>query len=129
MTTTELDTQKKENPVIEETDFPVYTPEVDIYTDDSHVYLSANLPGVDAEALDISLKNRVLTITGKQNFNLPEIRSYYREFTKGIFKRSFTLNDELDSENIEANLKNGVLYLTIPKRKPEIKKITINYNS
>lgn len=125
MATTEL-ANKIENPVIEETNLPEYTPDVDIHTDNENVYLQADLPGVRQEDLDISLKNRVLTITGKQGFEQPEVGAVYHEFRKGVFKRSFNLSPELNSDGIEADLQNGVLSLRIPKAQPEVKKITIN---
>ncbi|MEM7180062.1 MAG: Hsp20/alpha crystallin family protein [Spirochaetota bacterium] len=125
MTASALETKQSEEVVKEEANLPVFLPDVDIHTDESYVYLAADLPGVNAENLDISIENRVLTIYGKQHIEVAHGRVYHKEYRNGHYKRSFTLNDTLDAEKIEADLQNGVLYVKIPKRKPEVKKITV----
>ncbi len=90
--------------------------------------LKADLPGVREDDLDVSLTGNRLTISGKREDEKKEEgeRYYTYERSYGTFSRSFTLPEGIDSEHIEADLKEGVLNLTIPKR-PEVqpKKISL----
>lgn len=98
-------------------------------TNDSFV-LRADVPGVEEKDLDIAVHNGVLTVSGsRQSEERKEGESfalYERQY--GSFSRSFALPDMADGERIDANLKNGVLELSIAKkaeakpRKIEIKK-------
>jgi HSP20 family protein len=90
--------------------------------------LKADLPGVREDDLDVSLTGNRLTISGKREEEKKEEgdRYYTYERSYGSFSRSFTLPEGVDAEHIEAELKEGVLNLTIPKR-PEVqpKKISL----
>jgi HSP20 family protein len=94
---------------------------------DSYLF-RADLPGVRDEDLDISVTGTRVTVSGKREEEAArEDETYYcYERPTGTFTRSFTLPEGADTENIKAEMRNGVLYLTIPK-KPEVqpKKITI----
>jgi HSP20 family molecular chaperone IbpA len=89
-------------------------PAVDIFETEQGLTLVADLPGVDKEDLKIDLDQGLLTVqaNGKSHMNGDSIR---REFLHGIFYRQFRLSDEIDSENIAAEMKNGVLTLLLPK--------------
>ena len=89
-------------------------PAVDIFETEEGLTLVADLPGVDKEALKIDLDQGLLTLqaNGKSHVVGDSIR---REFLHGSFYRQFQLSDEIDSENITAELKNGVLTLLLPK--------------
>lgn len=91
----------------------VIVPPVDIYEEEHAYTLKADLPGIAKESLDISLDNRELTITGKCAQNTAE--SSYAEFSVNDYKRSFTIDDDIDAKGITASLENGVLTLTLPK--------------
>jgi HSP20 family protein len=82
--------------------------------------LRADLPGVKEDAVDVSLNGNLLTISGKRDEeNREEGDQYFAlERSHGSFTRSFALPDNVDSEGISADLKNGVLTVKIPK-KPE----------
>ncbi len=80
----------------------------------------ADLPGIKAEDLDVKLTQNRLTITGKREAEKTEKGDtfYTYERSYGGFARSFTLPEGVDGEKIEADLKDGVLSLKLPK-KPE----------
>ena len=103
-------------------------PLTDIHESSEGVRLYLDLPGVNKDSLSIDIDKSVLTIKGEIKLDLPEqMKARYIELNSGVFERQFTLGDELDSENIEASLKQGVLELSIPRlqqhqpRKIEIK--------
>lgn len=94
----------------------VYIPRVDIYETGDAVVLLADMPGVNEDDVDITLEKNVLTITGyvgareRDDYSLA-----YSEYSEGDYERTFALSDEVDRNNIEAVMKNGVLKLTLPK--------------
>lgn len=98
-----------------------FTPSFEVKeTKDAYVFY-ADLPGVKEEDLDISLSGNRLTVSGKrEREERKEDESYYAyERAYGSFTRSFTLPDDTDVEHVTAELKNGELRITIPK-KPEM---------
>ena len=105
------------------------SPRIDIHETEDHIELSAELPGVEQEDVDVSVLEGVLTITGEKKSTRESnegARVIERSF--GSFKRSFRLNDIIDADNITASFKNGVLLLTLPKvveQKPEPRKIAV----
>ncbi|BDG04167.1 Hsp20/alpha crystallin family protein [Anaeromyxobacter oryzae] len=90
-------------------------------TKDAYVF-KADLPGVREPDLEISLTGARLMVTGKREEEKKEEgeRYYAYERSYGSFTRSFTLPEGVDAEHAEAELKNGVLTVSIPKR-PEVK--------
>ncbi len=94
----------------------VYLPGVDILERRDDIVLTADMPGVDQNSVDITLEKRVLTITGNvDNGMSDECKLYSCEYGTGDYQRSFTLSDEIDREKIEAKVHNGVLELILPK--------------
>lgn len=90
-------------------------------TQDAYVF-SADLPGVKESDLELSLTGSRLTISGKREEEKrdQDERWFAYERSYGSFSRSFTLPEGVDAEHVEAELKNGVLRVSIPK-KPEMK--------
>ncbi|MGD2078024.1 MAG: Hsp20/alpha crystallin family protein [Chloroflexota bacterium] len=94
----------------------VYVPRVDIYSDEQGVTILADMPGVDDSNVDILLEKDVLTISGFVDTNEPEgYELSYGEYGIGDYRRSFTLMEEIDRDNIEASINNGVLSVYLPK--------------
>jgi HSP20 family molecular chaperone IbpA len=94
----------------------VFSPSVDIHDTNEGLVLRADLPGVHPDNLDLSVENNVLRIYGKVTATPPEGSKFlHREFREGDYFRSFILGDELDSNEISAELDAGVLTLTVPK--------------
>lgn len=104
-----------------------YIPRVDIYENDEGINLVADMPGVDEKSIDIMLEKNVLSIRGTVEAEAPEDYSLaYAEYGVGDYERRFTLSDEIDQENIEASVKNGVLHLHLPKAGPaKARKISV----
>lgn len=90
----------------------------------------ADLPGIKAEDLDVKLTQNRLTITGKREAEKSEKGDTFYTFERsyGSFVRSFTLPEGVDGEKVEADLKDGVLTLKVPK-KPEAQPKQINVKS
>jgi HSP20 family protein len=90
---------------------------VDVSSDAEGVTLRAELPGIEPSAIAVSVENRTLAITGTRNEEKRNDGDYLvRERTYGEFSHAFRLSDDLDSEAITADCRNGVLTLRIPKR-------------
>lgn len=129
---TQNDVEKQEVEVVEGTErtrpVKAYVPRADIYETDNDLVIVADMPGVDETTLDITLEKNVLSIKGFVDFPSPENYSLaYAEYEVGDFERSFTLSNDFDQENISAKVKNGVLYIHLPKAGPtKTKKITVN---
>ena len=92
-------------------------PPVDIYEDKSGITLKADLPGVSRERLNVQLDGDTLTIEGEAAIDMPEsMEALYADVNATRYRRSFTLSHELETDKINAEMKNGELTLTIPKR-------------
>jgi HSP20 family protein len=92
-------------------------PPMNISQDDENFYLRAELAGVSADELEISvLQNRVSVAGRREIAREEEGVSYHRkERPEGAFNRSLTLPVAVDSERVEAKYENGILTLTLPK--------------
>ncbi|RZL02044.1 MAG: Hsp20/alpha crystallin family protein [Rubrivivax sp.] len=92
-------------------------PRVDVLEDQTGITLLADLPGVARDQLELKVDGDTLLIEGSVAPLTPEgLEPTYAEVRLPLYRRSFTLSRELDSTGIEANLKNGVLNLRIPKQ-------------
>ena len=87
---------------------------VDIYETAQGLVVKADLPGVAKEDLDLRVENSQLTIRGRANHAVRG-EPLYREYELVHFFRQFELTDSVDQEKISADLKNGVLTLSLPK--------------
>jgi len=87
----------------------------------------ADLPGIKAEDLDVKLTQNRLTVSGKREAEKTQKGDtfYTYERSYGSFARSFTLPDGVEADKIDADLKDGVLTITLPK-KPEVQPKQIN---
>jgi HSP20 family protein len=92
-------------------------PRVDVLEDDSGITLLADLPGVPKDSLELKIEGDTLLIEGTVATPMPQqLQSVYAEVRVPRYRRTFTLSRELDAGRIEANLKDGVLNLRIPKQ-------------
>ena len=100
------------------------SPKVDILDDGESFVVTAELPGVSRENLDIDLRSNRLAIRGKKDVESREEGDGYVkvERSRGSFERSFFLDDKIDAENIKAEHRDGVLRLTLPKKREEVSK-------
>lgn len=105
-----------------------FVPAVDIYQDDDNVYIDVPLPGVNINDVTISVENDVLTIEGsrEQKSEVDEKNYYRKEVRYGSFHRSISLPASVNGDKAEAEYKDGVLKVTIPKEeRAKPKKIAI----
>ncbi len=94
-----------------------WSPAVDIMETEGEMVFHVEVPGFEKDDIDISLTNGVLSISGERQFEEETGRNYRRvERFYGKFFRSFQLPTTVDAANIKANLKSGILTLTLPKR-------------
>ncbi|MBN2312060.1 MAG: Hsp20/alpha crystallin family protein [Candidatus Hydrogenedentes bacterium] len=91
------------------------SPPVDIFENEDGLVVVADLPGVEKDALDVRVENNVLTIKASTKSALA-VDPQYREYQLLSFFRQFQLSDAVDQERIKAELKHGVLVLSLPKR-------------
>jgi len=98
-----------------------FVPQIDIWEDDDELVLSADLPGVTADNVDIQFENRELTIRGKVCPRYDNVKLLYSEYGIGDFHRTFKIGEAIDIAEISAEMSDGVLMLHLPKsekRKP-----------
>ena len=94
-----------------------WLPPVDVFEDHEGIKLTAELPGVKAEDVKISLENQTLTLRGEKKQiaeeTVEKVHRYERSY--GSFERTFTLPSTVDSEKIQATFADGILTVTLPK--------------
>ncbi len=89
-------------------------PAVDVYENDKEILLIADMPGVKKENLNIRLEKDELTIEGRRE-SFTEGTPLNAEWPECTYRRSFTINQSIDIDKVEAELKNGVLTIHLPK--------------
>jgi len=108
----------------------VFYPAVDIFNEKDDVILNVELPGIDKDDISINIEDHVLTIKGERKFEHEDKKDHFyrKERSYGSFSRSFTLSDDVLTDDVTADFKDGVLKVTLKKdtSKEEIKQITIN---
>ena len=93
-----------------------FTPAVDIFEHDETTVIVADMPGVSPDDVDVTLERQVLTLRGKVHPYTPKgYRRLSSEYREGDYVRIFTLSDEIDQAKINAEFKNGVLRLELPR--------------
>jgi len=105
-----------------------WVPAVDMSETEKEIVINAEVPGMDAKDIDISLNGRILTIKGERKQEKEEKeKNYHRVERKyGAFSRSFELPTDVDADKVKASYKNGVLNLNLPKTKEQsVKKIEV----
>jgi len=95
-----------------------YKPAVNIHENDNEYLLDFMVPGMKKEDFQINLENDLLTVSAEIKNENEEKRDGYsrKEFSFGSFKRSFTLPDTVNADNIKASYNNGILEVTLPKK-------------
>jgi HSP20 family protein len=95
---------------------PVFAPAVDILETEKELVLLADIPGVNSSDLTIDLNDGVLTLSGDAEPPEKQPESdIFREYRTGKYFRQFTVSEVIDQSKIEAELKDGVLHLHLPK--------------
>jgi len=96
-------------------------PAVNMWTkDDDGVILTADLPGVAAEDLNVSVTGDTLTLSGSRTLEKEGNRQYHRqERAHGTFNRTIQLPYSINQNKVDAQLQNGLLKLTLPRAEAE----------
>lgn len=101
---------------------------IDVYQTDNDIVIVSTIAGVTAKDLDVSITNDMVTISGerKNSVKVKQENYFYQECYWGPFSRSVILPIDVDAEKSAAELKDGVLTITLPKsEKVKIKKIPV----
>ena len=93
--------------------------EIEMYEDDNNIVVKMKAAGFTSEQIEISIEGKMLTITGKSETNNEEQdvkrKYYYRELRNESFTRSVGLPNNVKSDEVNAEFKNGILQITMPK--------------
>lgn len=91
-------------------------PFADIVEFEDRYQIMVDLPGVTEDGLDVTIERNILTVRGSHSGHEPEgMQSLWREYEPADYERRFTLGNGIDREQVEAELKHGVLTLVLPK--------------
>jgi HSP20 family protein len=106
------------NETTDEANLTAWAPAVDIFETEHSLVVKADLPDIQPEELDIRVENNILTIRGERKFEKQVSQDNYLRVERayGSFSRSFSLANTVNVEAIQADYKNGVLTLMVPKR-------------
>jgi HSP20 family protein len=117
-------------PALNPMDMAAFSPSFDVKETPGAYIFKADLPGVKIEDVDIHVEGNRLSIRGKREAEKREDNETYHAFERsyGTFTRSFLLPDPVAAEHVHAELKEGVLMLSIPKS-PEVRPQKIQISS
>jgi len=109
-------------------EFEQTAPRTNLYENGDNFEIRAEVPGLEKDDLNVKIQGNYLEISGKRESDAPDgYRTHRTERGTGSFSRSFTLPADVDSTKVQATLKDGVLYLMLPKHEAsKPKKITIS---
>ncbi len=105
-----------------------WSPAVDIYETESEIIVQAEVPGMERKDIELTLENNVLTLKGERRFEKEgKDENYHRiERSYGSFSRAFSIPAMVDEKKIQADYKEGVLAIILPKKeKARAKQINI----
>ena len=106
----------------------LFMPTADIFEAEHALTVVLEMPGVEKNSVDINVEAGVLTILGRLDFSKYEgMQPIYTEYNVGHYRRSFELSNKIDQSKIGAEMKDGVLTITLPKvEEAKPRRITIN---
>ena len=102
-------------------------PAMNVYTGDEDVLVKAELPGYETTDIEVSVEQNTLTLRGERPEDTDETRNYHRrERAASSFVRSLELPINVDADAVEAELRNGILTIKLPRAvEDRLKKITV----
>lgn len=104
-------------------------PSIDVVEGSGEFTVTCELPGIEQNEVDVSIASNVLTIKGekKEKKETKDGKYYKKEIRNGSFQRTLSLPSSVNAEKIKAEMKDGMLAITLPKREEAIpKQITVN---
>ncbi len=95
-----------------------FSPAMDVVENEDSFMVTVDLPGIKQDDLDITVANNVLTVKGEKKDEREEKQGkvYRKETWEGTFQRTLSLPAGVDPAKIEADMKDGVLHITLPKQ-------------
>lgn len=107
-----------------------FVPKVRISEDKDNFFINMEIPGLKKEDIKVAVENKTLTVNGvkKHEKKTEETNLITNEIYYGEFSRSFNLSDDIKIEAIDAEVRDGLLFITLPKveeAKPVVKEISI----
>jgi HSP20 family protein len=103
-------------------------PKVDIIDQPDSIEFEAEIPGLQKEEVSVEFQEGILSISGqkRQKESQQEVSYIRKELKRSSFQRSFKLSDSFNTDKIKAKFENGLLLISVPKKKPEkTKKVKI----
>ena len=103
-------------------------PKVDIIDFKDRLEINSEIPGLTKKDISIEIKEGVLSISGQKNGKLEKEDKgtyLYRELKHSSFRRTFTLSDNLKTNDIKATFENGILNITLPKTEPVLEEAQV----
>lgn len=96
-----------------------WTPSIDVSENGKQFTITADVPGVDPKDIEVSMENGYLSIKGERKEDKEETKDNrrIRECSYGSFERRFSMPDTADADRVTARNKNGVLTVTVAKKK------------
>jgi HSP20 family protein len=110
--------QKRELETKQEATGPsrTFMPTADIFEAEDALHVVLEMPGVEKDNINVSVRDGILSIDGRLDFSkYKDLRPLYTEYNVGNYSRSFRLSSVIDQNRIGAELRDGVLSLTLPK--------------
>jgi HSP20 family molecular chaperone IbpA len=104
-----------------------YVPRTDIYEYDENIVVLMDMPGINENAIEITLEKNILHVKGlAQIDNFESYSLTFSEYETGDYERSFRVSDAIDRDKIEARYNDGVLRLVLPRaEQAKTKKIAV----
>lgn len=105
-----------------------WAPPVDIFEDAEAIHVKAELPGMKTEDVHVHVENNLLTLRGERKLEREEKRENYHRIERsyGTFTRTFALPSSVVTDQIDAQMKDGVLTVRLPKKtEPKARRIEI----
>ncbi len=93
-------------------------PPLNIGEDEKNIYIRAEVPGISIEDMEITITSKDLVIKGERK--LPEGRYFRQERPSGVFQRIVSINTSIDSDNVTASIKDGILNIVLPKSESSV---------
>ena len=107
-----------------------WAPAVDIKEEDNRYLITADIPGVKPDDIDVHMEDGILAIKGERESKTEEERENYKRIERnyGVFYRRFTMPDNADADKISAKSEHGVLEVSIPKKEAaQARKISVKH--
>lgn len=107
-----------------------WAPAVDIKEEDNRYLITADIPGVKPDEIDVHMEDGILSIKGERESKTEEEKDNYKRIERnyGAFYRRFTMPDNADADKISAKSEHGVLEVSIPKKETaQARKISVTH--